>query len=230
VAAAGQDLAAYFTLAADLPDKELQRLKVKLSGLPEDYLVEDFNQSVAREGDSFIVEIRRLKPNAEMSGPPPEEWPAYLGEDGFIQFEDPLLQDTLRGIVGEEKDPWIILRKLSTWIDQNIEKTPTFAFPNSLDTLRVRRGDCGELSALMVGFLRSLGIPSYVNIGLVYQEGRFFYHIWPSLYIGQWFDTDPALGQLVADARRIKLWRGFSGQFEIFRILGKLKLEVLDYD
>jgi hypothetical protein len=69
-----------------------------------------------------------------------------------------------------------------------------------------------------------------VNIGLVYEEGRFFYHAWVSLYVGEWIDTDPALNQLIADPTHIKLLKGFKDQFEIFKIIGKLQIEIIDYN
>ena len=82
----------------------------------------------------------------------------------------------------------------------------------------------------MIAMLRSQEIPSYVNIGLVYSEGRFYYHAWPSVYVGYWIDTDPALGQIIADVRRIKLLKGFNSQFELFKVIGKIKVEIIDYD
>ena len=90
--------------------------------------------------------------------------------------------------------------------------------------------NCSEISALMVGFLRSIGIPSYVNIGLVHQDGRFFYHAWVSAYVGEWIDTDPALGQLIADATHIKLAKGLESQFKIFKFLNNLDLEVIEFN
>lgn len=114
-------------------------------------------------------------------------------------------------------------------MNENIKKVPSITIPNTLDVLKLKQGDCGELSALMAGFLRSLGIPAYVNIGIVYNEGRFFYHAWISAYVGEWIDTDPALNQLIADPTHIKLLTGLENQFELFKIISKIKMEILDY-
>ncbi|RKY36582.1 MAG: transglutaminase domain-containing protein, partial [Candidatus Omnitrophota bacterium] len=103
------------------------------------------------------------------------------------------------------------------------------SLPNTLDVLEIKEGDCGELSALLVGFLRSVGIPSYVNIGLVYNKGKFFYHAWPSVFVGEWIDTDPAFNQLIADPTHIKLLKGLESQFQISKIIGNVKIEILEY-
>jgi hypothetical protein len=230
---ATKDLIQYFTIKVrPLLDKSnLNYLKVKIKGISKEFLREDFNQKTYPQDDGFIVEI--YKKEAERISKIPlmvEGFEEYLEEDDFIKFRLPSLQNTVHSIVGGEKNALEILKRLSSWINKNIEKIPTVSLPNTLDVLKIRQGDCGELSALLVGFLRSLGIPSYVNIGLVYEEGRFFYHAWVSLYVGEWIDTDPALNQLIADPTHIKLLKGFKDQFEIFKIIGKLQIEIIDYN
>lgn len=227
-----QDLVQYFTIsAAALPDKEnLNYLKLKITGIPAGYLREDFNQKVYPEADSFIVETHKKTPSQTVNLPINREgFEKYLDEDESVKFNDPALKSLVKSIVRDEKNTFEIIKKLSFWIDKNIKKTPTLSLPNTLDVLKMRQGDCGEMSVLLAGFLRSLGIPSYVNIGLVYSEGRFFYHAWVSVYTGEWIDTDPTLNQLTADPTHIKILEGFKNQFEIFKILGNLKIEILEY-
>ncbi len=229
---AGKDFITYFSLPSIvLPDKEkLKYLKVKIDGIPEDYIKEDFNQKFKLIDNSFIVEINRKKPENIKSLPLARgEFAKYLKEGEFIKFDTPLIRDTVNSIVGREKNPLIIIEKISGWMDENIEKVPSITLPNTLDVLELKQGDCGELSALMAGFLRSLGIPAYVNIGIVHNEGRFFYHAWVSAFIGEWIDTDPALNQLIADPTHIKLLTGLENQFELFKIISRIKVEVMDY-
>ena len=182
------------------------------------------------ESSGVVDEVTTKYPRTIKNLPLPEEgFEAYLGEDEAIKCNDALIKETVAAIIKGEKDPFIIVKKLSAWINKNIKKIPTVSFPNTLDVLKVKQGDCGELSALLVGLLRSAGVPAYVNIGIVYEEGRFFYHAWVSAYVGEWIDTDPALNQLIADATHIKLLKGFKNQFEIFKIIGKLKVDILEY-
>ncbi len=214
-----------------LPERMLiSYLKLKIKGVKREWIREDFNQKVFFAQKEAVVEIKKHIPYKIKNLPfSREKFKKYLEENRFIQFNVPLFKSLAKSLVKDEKNPLVILEKFFSWIDKNIKKIPTFSVPNSLDTLKMKRGDCAEISALLVGLLRSVGIPSYVNIGLVYKEGRFFYHAWVSLYVGEWIDTDPALGQLVADATHLKLFRGLESQFEIFKLLNNLKIDILEY-
>lgn len=232
VSSPGIDLAASFSIPSiDIPDQEgLSYMKARIEGVTSEFIREDFNQKLSPAENACIVEIHRGKPEkvealplkAGISG-------KYLEEEEFIKFRTPLVTDTVNSIVGKEKNAFTIVKNISSWINNNIEKTPSITLPSTTDVLKLKRGDCGESSALMVGFLRSVGIPSYVNIGIVLNEGRFFYHAWVSAYVGEWIDTDPALEQLIADPTHIKLLKGLENQFELFKIIPKIKVEILDY-
>jgi len=226
-----KDLTEYFTVeTSSLPDKEkLRYLKIKIKGISSQYIKDTFNQKVYYDKDELIVEIFKKEPyRIEYLPFKKEEFSEYLKEDEFIKCSS-FIKEKALSIVGKEKDPMVILKKMSEWINKNIKKVPTISLPNTMDVLRLKQGDCAELSALLVGFLRSLGIPSYVNIGLVYNKGKFFYHAWVSLYVGEWIDTDPALNQIIADPTHIKLFEGFKNQFEIFRVINKPKIDILEY-
>lgn len=227
-----QDLVQHFAIeTGPLPNKEnLTYLKIKVSGIPKEYIREDFNQKVYPQDDGFIVEIYK-KDIEEVEDLPlkSEKFEKYLKEDEFIKFNSPLVKKILSSVVKDERNPLTILKKLSTWISENIKIVPTVSLPQTLDVLKMKQGDCGELSALLAGFLRGAGIPAYVNIGLVYMEGKFFYHAWVSLYVGEWIDTDPALNQLIADVTHIKLLEGLRSQFEIFKIIGNLRIKIIEY-
>ena len=222
----------HFSLPAiELPYKEkLSYLKIKMEGVPEDCIKEDFNQRLKLVDDACIVEINRKNPEQIRNLPLERKgFEKYLSEGEFVKFNNPLIKDTVNSIVGREKNPLVIIEKISHWMNENIKKIPSITIPNTLDVLKLKQGDCGELSALMAGFLRSLGIPAYINIGIVYNEERFFYHAWVSAYIGEWIDTDPALNQLIADPTHIKLLTGLENQFELFKIISNIKIDIIDY-
>jgi len=190
-----------------------------------------FNQKVRGCGNDYCMTIKKIVPQRYAVLPlDTESMEEELAQTHFIKVDDPRIKRLVKEIIGTSSDTQEIIQKIHLWIDSHIQKVPTFSLPNTLDVLTIGQGDCGELSVLMVGFLRAAGIPSYVNIGLVHQNGRFFYHAWPSVYVGQWIDTDPALSQDIADATHIKFFRGLDNQFEIIKILGDLEIEVTDYD
>ncbi len=61
--------------------------------------------------------------------------------------------------------------RLVKWFSANVtyasDEIPQY--PNN--TLRVRQGDCDDQSILLISMLRSLGIPSYLEIGIVINSG-----------------------------------------------------------
>jgi len=224
-----KDLINNFTIVVrNIPYKErIKTLTLKINGLDIDKLPQKPNQHIDKY--RHTVTISKIVPKNILTIPiEKDNLSDYLKEDAFIKFNHNEVEETAKKIVGDETDPLKIISLLLNWINTNIKKTPTVSIPNSLDTLKMRQGDCGELSALFVGFLRSLGIPSYVNIGLVYLNSRFFYHAWVSAFVGEWIDIDPALNQPIADATHLTLREGLKGQFEILEFIGKIKIKILN--
>jgi len=133
-------------------------------------------------------------------------------------------------IIGGEKNSWLAAKKISKWVHDNIKKTPTLSIPSSLDVLNTREGDCNEHTVLFTALARSIGIPVKMIAGLVYLEGAFFYHAWPKVYVGEWINMDPTLGQDIADATHIPLVEGgVKEQLQLIKIIGNLKIKVVEY-
>ena len=114
------------------------------------------------------------------------------------------------------------------WMQANIEKRPVLSLPDALTTLDKRMGDCNEHAVLMAALARAAGYPAQVEAGLVYQDGRFFYHAWNRIYIGRWITVDALFGQIPADVSHIRFARGSAHeQLDILPLLGKLQIRVL---
>ena len=75
---------------------------------------------------------------------------------------------------------------------------------------------------------RAAGLPARPVAGLVDLGGRFYYHAWPEVYLGDWIAVDPTLDQFPADAGHLRFVAGgLARQVELIRFIGRLKLEVL---
>ena len=148
----------------------------------------------------------------------------------YIRSSDYRIIRQAKSISGAETDTLTIARKIGRWVYENIKKEPTVSIPSAVDILRIREGDCNEHTTLFVALTRALKIPSEVNTGVVYLNGAFSYHSWPSVFVdGTWYDLDPTFGQDEVDATHITLIRGdFEKLFELLRIIGKLDIRVLD--
>jgi len=89
-------------------------------------------------------------------------------------------------------------------------------------------GDCNEHAVLTAALLRAAGVPAQIEAGLVYQNGRFYYHSWNLAYAGNWITVDAVFNQIPADVTHIRLTRGEGGvQLDLLGVMGKIKLEVL---
>ena len=58
---------------------------------------------------------------------------------------------------------------------------------------------------MFIALARSVGIPARICSGLIFSQDAFYYHFWPEVYVGRWVQTDPTLGQTLADANHIQL-------------------------
>ncbi|HEV8304223.1 MAG TPA: transglutaminase-like domain-containing protein [Gemmatimonadales bacterium] len=109
-----------------------------------------------------------------------------------------------------------------------MRKEVAVSVPSAVQVLETRRGDCNEHTALYVALARSVGLPARTAAGLVYLNGRFYYHAWPEVYLGDWVAVDPTFDQFPADAAHLRFTiGGLARQVELVRLVGRLKLEVL---
>jgi transglutaminase-like putative cysteine protease len=154
---------------------------------------------------------------------------AYTQESILIQSTNDEIVKRASVILGGEKNSLEATRKINDWVYKNLEKTPTISLPNALDVLESRKGDCNEHAALFTALARAAGIPTKLVLGLVFLDGKFYYHAWNEAFVGKWIAVDPTFGQLPADASHIKFIEGnLDRSSEILRLVGKIKLDVVE--
>ncbi len=157
----------------------------------------------------------------------PEVMKTYLEPTPFIQSDHPEIQAQVKEIVSPDDSAVVKAHKLMAWINKNIQKRPVVSVPNALETLRNRVGDCNEHAVLYAALARAAGVPAQVEAGLVYQNGRFYYHAWNVLYLGAWVTADSVKGQLPADVTHIRFVRGTESQIDLMGMIGKIRIEIL---
>ncbi len=154
---------------------------------------------------------------------------AYTQESTLIQSTNGEIVKEARLILGDEKDSLEAARKINDWVYKNLEKTPTISLPNALDVLESRKGDCNEHATLFTALARAAGIPTKLVLGLVFLDGKFYYHAWNEAFVGEWIAVDPTFGQLPADASHVKFVEGnLDKSSEILRLVGKIELDVVE--
>lgn len=148
----------------------------------------------------------------------------------LVQSDDREIRETAGRILKGESDALRAVVLIKEWVYEAIEKVPTVSVPSAVEVLRTRQGDCNEHSVLFAALARAAGIPTKLCAGILYQEGRFYYHAWNEVYLGRWFTLDPLLGQFPADATHIKFVEGeLERQVQLVGLIGHLKAEIVSY-
>jgi hypothetical protein len=152
----------------------------------------------------------------------------FLTPAPLIESDDPRIQAQARLILAGEREPARAARLIHDWVSAHVERQVTPGPPSAVRVLAARRGDCNEHTVLYVALARAAGLPARSVAGLVYLGGRFYYHAWPEVWLGDWVAVDPTLDQAPADAAHVRfVVDGLARQAELVRLIGGLKLEVL---
>lgn len=214
----------------------IRYLRLRTRGLEETQFDTTVLNSGRQRYQAGVIEIAKeqIPAKAPYVLPRPE-WPRtmtpYLGARYDIQSDDPAIREKAKEIVDGSTDPRVAARKVMTWVYGSLQKKPVIMVPSARDVLERKVGDCNEHSVLLTALLRAAGIPARTCVGLVFSRGRFFYHAWNECYLGDWISMDATLNQMPSDATHVKLAEGgLDRQAEIIALVGKIELEVLDYE
>jgi transglutaminase-like putative cysteine protease len=209
----------------------LKVLKVRLDGLSKGSYLLDGGRQEYRNG---VLTIRRESPSRPHNGPEAStgDFTAFLASTPFIQSDHPKIRQKLTGILTPGDPDEAKAEKLVGWVHRNLQKRPVLSVPNAVETLENGVGDCNEHAVLLAALARASGMPADVEAGVVYLNGRFFYHAWNLLYLkdrGTWVTADAVLGQMPADVTHIRFVRGDSDrQLDLVGLIGRLKIDVLE--
>lgn len=224
------------TIVASVPSNvfinnagKLTRLEVEISGIKYDHLYLDGGRQ-SLKGNLLIINKEFLP---DFSTPyninglkRPQS--KFLEPTPFIESGHPKIQNLVKRIVAADEKPLKKTIKLVDWINKNIEKRPVLSLPDALATIENGAGDCNEHAVLLAALARAAGIPAKIEAGLVNLNGRFYYHAWNLLYLGEWITVDSLFGQIPADVTHIRFSRGeLKQQLDLISIIGKIKLKII---
>lgn len=154
----------------------------------------------------------------------------WLAPEPLIQSHDPRIAAQARLIIGRERSPAAVAELLAHWVHRSLRRAIPAAgsAPSAVKVLEKHQGDCNEATTLYVALARSTGLPARTVSGLLYLNGRFYYHAWAEIYLTDWVAVDPTFDQYPADAAHLRIAAGgLARQVELVPLVGRLKLEVL---
>ncbi len=243
VAGAGSDIINATAIASNvqLQTNDLAVLRARL----ENVSLEGFDLAGGRQrlaGDTLIV-TREAGLGSGPRGAPPVMFNATLPlatidtsitnatlPEPLIQSDDPRIVTQAREIIGTERRAGPVAAMLNRWVYHNLEKKISPGIPSAVQVLEAKSGDCNEHTALYVALARSVGLPARTAVGVMYHPryGRFYFHAWPEVWLGQWVAVGPTWGQFPADASHLRfVIGGLARQVELVRVLGRLRIDVV---
>ncbi len=234
-AEASDDLAAAAAVTPNrsiLDPQKLDVLRVRIGGAQTDRLQLNGGRQSFSDG---VLTVRREHLAALPPMPPPETLQpleqVFLKPEPLIQSDHERIRSLVRSILGDRPPAASLARArlLMDWIRRNIEPRPVLSMPDALSTLDNRMGDCNEHAMLFAAMARAAGIPARVEAGLVYLQGKFYYHAWNLLFLGRWVTADALFGQLPADATHLRMATGsVHQQVDLVGVIGAITVEILD--
>jgi len=188
-----------------------------------------------RRNDRDTVEL--AQPGALEANAVPYRLPSHdtavarwLTPEPLIQSRDPRIAAQVRQIIQRERSPARVAALLTHWVHRSLSRVipAGVSAPSAVKVLQDKRGDCNEFTTLYVALARAAGLPARTVSGLLYINGRFYYHAWPEIYLTDWVAVDPTFDQFPADAAHLRIAiGGLARQVELIPRIGRLKLEVL---
>jgi hypothetical protein len=167
-------------------------------------------------------------------GPAPKEFQPDLAATPFVQADHPEMIRKAKEIVGNHSNSWEAATAIYEWVNRSVVKQSAISLPSALDVLHKLEGDCNEHTYLFVGLARAAGLPARIHVGLAYAtlpgkpEGAFYYHAWPSVYVGEWVEMDPTFGQATVDATHLSLLTGeLADQVKLLGFVGRTSADIL---
>jgi len=156
-----------------------------------------------------------------------EDLVKFLEPEIFIESDDPEIIRMAQKITAGAEDSWDAVLLLSEWVGTEIRG----AVPggtSAINTLRIREGECGSHSRLLVAFCRAVGIPSRLSVGCLYSPwygGSFGQHAWTEVYMGAEF------GWIAVDATILEYGYVDAGHIRLAEIasFNPESMEILEY-
>lgn len=235
------DFAVATAVKTDKPIKnprEATHLQLELSGVTDKALaISDTRQALKTEQkpDVWLLDVAAKHFDATKAAQLPIKEPSVQKElmrAPFLEADDPEILKTARVLRGTETNSYRVASKIRQWVHAQMKPDYTIGVPRSTaEVFKRRRGVCRDYATLFAGLARAAGIPTRVCGGIVYAEGRFFYHAWAECWVGEWLPFDPTTPVDFVDATHIKFAQGdVTDMYRVAGIIGKLKISVISAD
>ena len=128
----------------------------------------------------------------------------YLEDDVKYQINSDVIQRTVKKVVGDEINPYWIMRKLHQYLIDHLRYLMDGAWDMAPTVITNGHGSCSEYSFAYIALCRAAGLPARY-VGSVWDRKEYVYmddvyHRWVEVYLPNygWVPTDPTHGDRVS--------------------------------
>jgi len=124
----------------------------------------------------------------------------YLLDDEKYQIQNKIIQETIKRVVGNEKNPYWIMRKIHQYLIGHLHYLMDGAWDTAPTVIINGHGSCSEYSFVFIALCKAAGLPTrYVGSTWDRKELAYMddvYHRWVEVYLPNygWIPTDPTHG------------------------------------
>jgi hypothetical protein len=220
--------------------REVKSLTITISGIDDPKLIiSDARQRAERVSsgaNEWRMTILAKRFDASRSATLPISEPSVKAQAAsapYLETDDPRIAKLAAQLKGRETNAYKVALAIHDWVNKNMTPDYSIGVPRScVEIFGKRRGVCRDYATLFAGIARAAGIPTRVCGGMVFAEGKFFYHAWAECWVGEWVPLDPTLKQGdFVDATHIKFAQGdVTDMFQVAGVVGRAKVTVESVD
>jgi len=124
----------------------------------------------------------------------------YTADGSKYRLEDPYIQETVKKIVGDERNPYWIARRIFDHVREHLEYELVGGWNIAPVVLQRGTGSCSEYTFSFIALCRAAGLPArYVGSLVVRGDDASLdehFHRWPEVYLPNygWIPMDPQGG------------------------------------
>ncbi len=218
--------------------RAVKSLSLLISGIDDPKLIiSDERQRAERAGtDQWSMTIRARRFDAAKSATLPiadSGVQPQLLRAPYLETDDAQIVMIAAELRGQDVNAYNVAVKIHDWVNTHMTPDYSIGVPRSCVEINGKwRGVCRDYATLFAGIARAAGIPTRVCGGMVFAEGKFFYHAWVECWVGEWVPFDPTMKESVfVDATHIKFAQGdVTDMFQVAGVVGRAKIKILNVE
>ncbi|MFH0778665.1 MAG: transglutaminase domain-containing protein [Candidatus Eisenbacteria bacterium] len=152
---------------------------------------------------------------------PPAVRKAYTSDESRYRITQPLISETARKIVGDEKNPYWMARKICKWVQDHVEYKRVGGWDIAETLIKRGTGSCSEYSFLYIALCRAVGLPARYEGSIAVRGDDAsideVYHRWCEVYLPGygWIPVDPSGGDRPLPSEQAKAFGSLPGRYFI---------------